>query len=577
MKNIVCLFRVGLCLILLNGFIPTHLCGQVLPESRRMRIVTNPINLNYRFQPGGESRREAADPVVAYFKGYYYMFASKSGGYWRSEDLAEWEYIPCTTIPTIEDYAPAVLVYDNALYFTASGNTTRFFRNSRPETDAWEEVESKFHYPQHDPAFFQDDDGKVYFYWGCSDVKPILGVEVDPENGFAPIGEPVALIGHNCDKYGWEVPGKNNEEPRQGWNEGAAMLKYEGRYYLQYAAPGTQYRIYGDGCYVGDSPLGPFQYLEDNPFSFKPGGFIGGSGHGDTFKDKYGNYWHVASMTIAVRHMFERRLGLFPLTVSREQGMRAYTTWADYPFCIPDRKVDFAKTDCSMGWNLLSRNKRVSASSSQEGYEAALAADEQVETWWAACTGHSGEWLQMDLGALMDVNALHVNFADHGFDVHAPHTPIVYQYLIEGSADGKDWKILVDERSNRKDAPHKLHVLSAPDKVRYLKITNSRELPGCFSLFDLRVFGKKGRKTPAAVTGFRAVRDEADKRIFRFSWDAQLAATGYVLHWGTRQDDLAHSVVVYDNQYEARYFNRDSEYYFSITAFSEGGIAALKP
>ena len=40
------------------------------------RIVANPINLNYRFQPKDESRREAADPVLEYFKGYYYLFAS---------------------------------------------------------------------------------------------------------------------------------------------------------------------------------------------------------------------------------------------------------------------------------------------------------------------------------------------------------------------------------------------------------------------------------------------------------------------------------------------------------------------
>lgn len=59
------------------------------------------------------------------------------------------------------------------------------------------------------------------------------------------------------------------KKPRQGWNEGPCVLKHNGRYYLQYAAPGTQYRIYGDGNYVGDNPLGPFEYVEDNPFSFK--------------------------------------------------------------------------------------------------------------------------------------------------------------------------------------------------------------------------------------------------------------------------------------------------------------------
>ena len=48
-------------------------------------IVTNPINLNYQFQPKDNdlSRREAADPACEYFNGYYWIFASKSNGYWK--------------------------------------------------------------------------------------------------------------------------------------------------------------------------------------------------------------------------------------------------------------------------------------------------------------------------------------------------------------------------------------------------------------------------------------------------------------------------------------------------------------
>ena len=98
---------------LVSGLISSCTSEQV--SVKNDRIVTNPIDLNYRFQPNDESRREAADPVLEYFKGYYYMFASKSGGYWRSEDLAKWEYIPCTTIPTMEDYAPTILVYGDTL------------------------------------------------------------------------------------------------------------------------------------------------------------------------------------------------------------------------------------------------------------------------------------------------------------------------------------------------------------------------------------------------------------------------------------------------------------------------------
>ena len=171
----------------------------------------------------------------------------------------------------------------------------------------------------------------------------------------------------------------------------------------------------------------------------------------------------------------------------------------------------------------------------------------------------------------MTVNAIHVNFADHHFKVFAPHPPVVYQFLIEGSADGKEWMNLVDERENKKDEPHRLFTLDKPAKLRYLRISNSKELEGCFSLSGFRIFGKGEGTAPSAVTGFRAIRDDSDRRIYRFTWDAQAGATGYILQWGTQKDKLTHSVTVYDNQYEARYFNRDSEYYFSIKAFNENG------
>ena len=73
----------------------------------------------------------------------------------------------------------------------------------------------------------------------------------------------MVLITHNEDKYGWEVQGENNELNKPGWNEGPTMIKYKGKYYLQYASPGTQFRTYGDGAYISHSPLGPFTYVMD--------------------------------------------------------------------------------------------------------------------------------------------------------------------------------------------------------------------------------------------------------------------------------------------------------------------------
>ncbi len=69
------------------------------------------MNLSYRFRPEENevSRREAADPSVIKFKGKYLLFASKSGGYWQSDDLIDWEFIENNMIPT-EEYAPTAIV-----------------------------------------------------------------------------------------------------------------------------------------------------------------------------------------------------------------------------------------------------------------------------------------------------------------------------------------------------------------------------------------------------------------------------------------------------------------------------------
>lgn len=563
-----CVTSLFLCAFFIIG------CGQAEKSvAANKKIIANPLNLNYRFQFEEPGRREAADPVLEYFKGKYYLFASKSGGYWSSEDLYEWIFIPSTTIPT-ENYAPTIIGMNDTLYFMASGRPA-IYKTANPDTGQWTRIDTKFEYGTTDPAFYQDEDGKVYIYWGCSDVDPIMGVEVDPRNGFKSIGKPQRLIEHNVEKYGWEVPGNKNDEPRTGWNEGPCMIKYKGKYYLQYAAPGTQYRTYGDGVYIADNPLGPYTYMENSPYSFKPGGFIAGAGHGHTFQDKYGNYWHVASMTIAGRHWFERRLGIFPVYFGDDDNMYAHTVFSDYPFTIPDGKVDFSKNDLSMNWNILSYGKNVEASSSMASFGPGKANDEQIETWWSAATGNEGEWWQVDLGDKMTVNAVHVNFADQDFPVYSRDAGLHYQYYVESSADGKKWERIIDRTANEKDMPHELIVLDMPVKAQYLRITNSRNMNdyGKFSMFDFRVFGTGNGKRPQPVQEFTAERSANDPRRVRFSWDKQDDAKGYIIRWGINASHLNNAVMIYDdNAYEAGFFNRDSEYFFLIDSFNENGV-----
>ena len=98
----------------------------------------NPINVDYMIQKDHEKGwyREAADPVALYFKGNYYLFASKSGGYWMSPDFREWKLITPPDLP-LNQWAPAVFEYKNALYFMATADG-KIYRSEHPEkADSW--------------------------------------------------------------------------------------------------------------------------------------------------------------------------------------------------------------------------------------------------------------------------------------------------------------------------------------------------------------------------------------------------------------------------------------------------------
>jgi hypothetical protein len=529
------------------------------------KIIANPLNLNYRFATDEPSRREAADPEIVLFKGMYYLFASKSGGYWSSTNLADWTFIPCRSISTIENYAPTALALGDTLYYLASGSKTIHY-TLNPNVDDWRALENcQYEFTDTDPALFKDDEtGRVYVYFGCSDKEPLKGVELDPANGFRSIGKPVTLIEHHPDIYGWERPGENNEKIQNGWNEGANMLKHNGKYYLQYAAPGTEFRTYGDGVYVADAPLGPFKFMAYSPFSLKPGGFIGGAGHGGTFRDKYGNFWHIATMKISQRHMFERRLGLFPVFFDADGSINTHTVLTDYPIVIPDRKVDFSRDNLSAGWKLLSYGKKVQASSTLTGHEAEKAVNEQVEDWWAATSGGANEWLMLDLDKTLTVNAIQVNFADEGFTNKAENSFVCYRYRIEASRDGEQWTVFADRTQNTKDMPHELIVAPKPVKARFLRIVNTETVTGKFSISGFRVFGDKYKEQK--VKGLKIER-ETDRCRYALHWDALPNATGYIVRWGISPDKLHSAAMAYVNNFEAGFFNSESEYFFSVVGF----------
>jgi xylan 1,4-beta-xylosidase len=530
----------------------------------------NPLNLDYRFMSDVIDAREAADPVIVLYKGDYYLFASRSGGYWTSPDLHNWQLIVPTNLDIIETYAPSVVVLRDTLFYCASANGS-MFKTADPKSGVWHRAPNIGSYG--DPAMFVDDDGKLYMYFGLSNNNPTSVVELDPVT-FQEIGSRVNIVFNMASVHGWERRGDDNLLDEQPWIEGTWMIKENNKYYMHYAAPGTEFKTYADGIYVGDSPLGPFTYADYSPFSFKPTGFITGAGHGCTFRDKDGKFWRIVTMVISVRHLFERRLGLYPVAVDQEGQIRCNTEFADYPQYLPGIKENPIDENFA-GMMLLSHKKYVTASSELPGYGAERAVDEESRTYWAAQTGDAGEWLLLDLGKECSIQALQINFGEHGTDpqaVRGRNVVLFEQYTIETSSDGLNWTMLIDKSQNTKDVPHDYIELEQAVNSRYVRLTNIfTPGGGKFTVRGLRVFGNSTEAVFTPVNDFTVERSSVDGRDAIIHWAGVEGADGYIIRYGIAADKLYNHYMVYDVDSVAIHsLNHGVEYYFEVEAFDSG-------
>ncbi|MFZ2959342.1 MAG: family 43 glycosylhydrolase [Candidatus Ozemobacteraceae bacterium] len=561
----------------------------VFAQAGPLKTYCNPINIDYGYTPIPNfavqgKHRATADPVIALFKGNYYLFSTNQWGYWWSENMLNWNFVPRKFLKPganvfDELCAPAVWVMDNALYVVGSTYSKDFaiWKSSDPRTDNWTVAVASFQAGAWDPAFFLDDDGRLYLYHGSSNLHPLLGMEIDRKT-LQPTGSDTPLVNLHDDIHGWERFGESCDNTfLPPFIEGSWMNKHEGKYYLQYAAPGTEFSGYGDGVYVGDHPLGSFTYQAHNPFSFKPGGFARGAGHGATFQDKFGNWWHVSTITLCVKNNFERRIGIWPAGFDKDGILNVNTAYGDYPTYLPDAGEWRVKGRFA-GWMLLNNKKPVRVSSTYGSFNANNAVDEDMKTYWSAASGDKGEWLESDLGSVSEIRAVQINFADQDVEFMGKSLGVSHRYKLYTSRDGLNWELIVDKSTNKTDVPHEYVELQNPVKARMVKIENIGMPTGKFALSGFRVFGLGSGEKPGMVKNFAVLRGFTDNRNAWLKWQVSDHATGYVIYSGIAPDKLYTSVMVYGvNEYYFRAMDRDRVYYFQIEAFNENGISERSP
>lgn len=562
-------------------------------EAKNPTTVCNPIDLEYMFhrgkaRPDGKLEDlfvESADPALCVFKGEYWLFASKGEGYWHSKDMGKWTFVKVDITKPVQKeflrYAPATCVIGDTLYLIHSEGGRVIKTKDPADPEAWEDVGHPVGCS--DPGWLYDDpatggDGYVYLYRGLSHRDPIEVFKLDPKNDMKVVEGPYFTVWPDMNNRGFEVAGDDNTlYQNKDTQEGPWPVKYNGKYYLTCAVPGTQYASYADNCYVADHPFGPFRYCWQSPVAWKATGFTQGAGHGCLTQDLNGHWWKVDTCRT---FGFDRRLVLLPAMFDEKGDLYTNTVRSDYPFFIPGRnKRPFDVT--GPAWELLSVNKPATASSNAR--EADRAFDENVQTCWIPKTDNPGEWLAVDLGTVCEIRSLQMNFANKwqklagGRDV-----TWAWRYVLEFSEDGRTWRTLLDRRAPKACRQHEYVEFERPVRARHVRYVNkSAEIPGgCrLAVSALRVFGTCAGAKPAPVAMDKVVAERmaTDNRMATLSWPAVPGAQGYIIRYGLAPDKLhTHFQVLGKSELTMRSLNRGVDYYYTIDAFGMTGLTRGK-
>lgn len=143
----------------------------------------NPLDIDYTYSVVNShhnlSYRSGADPAVVQFRNEYFMFATRSMGYWHSKDLTHWRFVRPQTWYFQGSNAPAAFNHhDSLLYVTGdpSGVMSLLYTDN-PLLGDWKPIPAILWNLQ-DPAFYIDDDGSSNIFWGSSNKFPIRGYEL---------------------------------------------------------------------------------------------------------------------------------------------------------------------------------------------------------------------------------------------------------------------------------------------------------------------------------------------------------------------------------------------------------------
>lgn len=436
---------------------PTTYCNPLsLPDYPIGRKVRNGISgvpsdtdRQWRLEKR-EQFRELADPTALWHEGKWYLYPSCDMAWVSNDEGLTWQHHPLN----IRDigYAPTIVKHGDRFLLTATG--LELYTSISP-LGPFERL-GKINLPKvpgtspfaGDPMLFSDN-GHLYLYVSFTATSGIWAAELDPQNPLVAISKPICAIPFQPDLHPWEAAGNWNENLAQGWLEGAWMVKVRDRYYLTYAAAGTENRTYAMGCYIGDTPLGPFTPQKRNPIFRSVAGLITGTAHGSIVAGPRDRLWAFYCIRADVAHAFERRIG-FDLAAIDVHGELYVPEATSLPQRLPPAGASSTE-GAPAGWVPLNDDTRTLVSSSAPNLGGRFAVDHSITTWWQPAEADPAPVLTTSFDVTANVHAVRVIWRDIGLDTKAGVSPGPFRYRVEVETQNKTWTTIIDRSASQED------------------------------------------------------------------------------------------------------------------------------
>lgn len=261
-----------------------------------------------------------ADPTIFADKGQYYVYGTDGVNaglgfrVYTSTDLVHWTgggfaLKKGESFGNKGFWAPQVFTYRQKYYMAYTANESIAIAVSDHPAGPFRQTVMRAlsgQTKQIDP-FVLFDKGKIYLYHVRLDSGNRVFV-AQLKNDLSDIipGTLQECIGRGT---GWENTGN------VPWSvtEGPTVVKRNGKYYLFYSCNDFRSRDYAVGIATGNSPTGPWERAENNPFISRKNTGENGSGHGDVLHTADGKWYYVFHTHHSAQQVGPRRTVIMQL------------------------------------------------------------------------------------------------------------------------------------------------------------------------------------------------------------------------------------------------------------------------